>query len=267
MTGPSLQRTATLSLLIHVTFLVILVVLTRKSSDFVMPSPYVVRLVAPEAAPRAKQAAPKAEPLREKAPEPAPPPAEKKAPPPRVEEKGVRVEPPRPAARAEKKAPEKPAPPEESADYKRERLRALREKRETERYISDRLSALEAKKKLREVAALSKAVSVEVKTPAPSGAGTGEPGAGDVIVSEYAARVHDEIWQNWVFPDAGVGDIEAVVGITIMKDGKVKVNGFEKTSGNALFDRSAVKAIEKASPLSRPPYRMEMGVRFRPYAR
>jgi len=264
MTGPSLQRTAALSLLVHVSFLVLLVVLTRKTSDFVMPSPYVVRLVSPGPSQTAKPAAPRAEPLREEPGSAAPEKA--KAPPPKAEEKGVRVAPEKPAAPA-KKAPEKPAPAEDARDYKSERLEAMREKKEMEQYLADRLSAIESKTTLKKVAALGQAVSVEAKPQGPDGGTGGEQGVESSILSDYYSRVQDEIWQQWVFPDTGVGQIEAVVAITIMKDGRVRIDRVEKTSGNALFDRSVVRAIEKASPLPRPPYQMEIGVRFTPYAR
>jgi len=44
----------------------------------------------------------------------------------------------------------------------------------------------------------------------------------------------------------------------------VKDARIEKPSGNVLFDRSALRAIAKASPVTPPPYEMEIGVRFYP---
>jgi len=58
--------------------------------------------------------------------------------------------------------------------------------------------------------------------------------------------------------------IEAIVSVRILKDGTALVQKVEKSSGNALFDRSALKALAKASPLAPPPYEMEIGVRFYP---
>ena len=52
--------------------------------------------------------------------------------------------------------------------------------------------------------------------------------------------------------------------IKILKDGTTIVQNIEKSSGNSLFDRSALKALAKASPLPPPPYEMEIGVRFYP---
>ena len=50
----------------------------------------------------------------------------------------------------------------------------------------------------------------------------------------------------------------------IAKDGTLSVQGVEKKSGNTLFDRSALRAIAKASPVAPPPYEMEIGMRFFP---
>jgi TonB family protein len=62
----------------------------------------------------------------------------------------------------------------------------------------------------------------------------------------------------------GRKEIEAIVSVKILKDGTARVQRIEKSSGNALFDRSALKALAKASPLPPPPYEMEIGVRFYP---
>jgi TonB family protein len=53
-----------------------------------------------------------------------------------------------------------------------------------------------------------------------------------------------------------------VISIKIDSQGKVVSQEIEKSSGNILFDRSAEKAISKASPLPPPPVEMEIGVRF-----
>lgn len=74
------------------------------------------------------------------------------------------------------------------------------------------------------------------------------------------------IWEEWVFP-AGTDDaagLEAVISIKILKDGTIKIKDIEKSSGNPMFDGSALKAINRASPLKPPPFEMEIGVRFTP---
>jgi TolA protein len=84
------------------------------------------------------------------------------------------------------------------------------------------------------------------------------------MFDNYYSKITREIWQQWVFPYTGQKDIEAIISIRILKDGTITAQRIEKSSGNPLFDRSAIKAIAKASPLSPPPYEMEIGVRFYP---
>jgi TolA protein len=82
---------------------------------------------------------------------------------------------------------------------------------------------------------------------------------------DYSSKIMDGIQPYWALPP-GIEKkgLEAVVSIKILKDGTVIVQGIEKRSGNRLFDRSALQALAKASPLPRPPYEMEIGVKFHP---
>ncbi len=84
------------------------------------------------------------------------------------------------------------------------------------------------------------------------------------LFDDYYSKITREIWQQWVFPDTGQKDIEAIISIRILKDGTITAQRIEKSSGNPIFDRSAIKALAKASPLSPPPYEMEIGIRFYP---
>ena len=77
-------------------------------------------------------------------------------------------------------------------------------------------------------------------------------------------RLEKRYGSTWVFPDTGKKDLEAIISIRILKDGTIISQRIEKSSGNPLFDRSAIKALAKASPLSPPPYEMDIGVRFYP---
>jgi colicin import membrane protein len=80
----------------------------------------------------------------------------------------------------------------------------------------------------------------------------------------YYAKVAQDIWQNFAFPKTENKNLEAIISIKILRDGSLHVNRIEKSSGNSLFDRSALRAIAKASPVTPPPYEMEIGVRFYP---
>jgi colicin import membrane protein len=131
--------------------------------------------------------------------------------------------------------------------------------------VEEKISAIAAKKKVEKIVRLRSIISLKASgdnrkvnsqiTGAPVGKGT--------MFDDYYSKIIREIWQQWVFPDTGQKDLEAIISIKIKRDGAI-TQRIEKRSGNTLFDRSAIKAIAKASPLSPPPYEMEIGVRFYP---
>lgn len=95
----------------------------------------------------------------------------------------------------------------------------------------------------------------------PQDAGVKGEGVGEDI-DFYYDIISQKIWQQWVYPDIKVSGLEVIISIRIGRDGKVILQEIEKSSGDLLFDRSAIKAISKASPLPPPPEEMEIGVRF-----
>lgn len=230
MSGPSLQRLTLLSVVFHVTFFAAALFAIKQSSRFVMPSPYVVNLVGPDVRASGKGDA--------KAVAPAPVPA------------------PKPA-------------PKENKTMPAEKTKAVKHRtvdKAEENYVSDRIAALEAKKKIKRLAELRKVISLKAgdgAKPAVS-QGTG-PRGGSSGIDDYYAKVRDDIYRNWGLPSSvAEKKLEAVISIRIMKDGTVYVNRIEKSSGSSLFDRSALNAIAKANPVTPPPYEMEIGVRFYP---
>jgi colicin import membrane protein len=84
------------------------------------------------------------------------------------------------------------------------------------------------------------------------------------LFDSYYAKITEEIRADWVYPDMGKKELASIVSVTIRRDGTITVHGIEKSSGDLLFDRSVLKAITKASPVSPPPYEMEIGIRFYP---
>ena len=154
-----------------------------------------------------------------------------------------------------------------------EPVETKRVSREIERLRA--ISALEKKKKSKEEAmarARDDDESVEQaiegikkrKTTITVSTGMGIPGAQASIDSEsYYALITQKIWGEWVYPDLDMSDLEVVMSIKIDSSGEIVSHYIEKTSGNKIFDRSASKAIIKASPLPSPPVEMEVGVRFR----
>lgn len=134
-----------------------------------------------------------------------------------------------------------------------------------EQLITERIAAIKAKKRIEEIAGLRNIVSLGAGDTAKKERAKGSIGEkGIPSANDYYSKIISEIRQHWVFPDMGSKDIETIIVIRILKDGSIQIKGIEKSSGNSIFDRSALRAISKASPLTPPPYEMEIGVRFYP---
>lgn len=103
------------------------------------------------------------------------------------------------------------------------------------------------------------------------GGGGGGGGAANLKFSLYYQAIWNKIQQAWVLPpyDSKNGQPEAIVVITISRDGKILGMEFEKKSGDENLDNSVIRALKKADPL--PPFPpdlkesvLEIGIRFIP---
>jgi colicin import membrane protein len=125
------------------------------------------------------------------------------------------------------------------------------------------LSALSKHKKRKEEA---KGHDIEVIRQKILGSASMGPGIPSALQStgadSYYAIITRKIWSEWIYPESDLSGLEVIINIKIDNEGNVITHEIEKSSGNTLFDRSAVKAISKASPLPPPPVEMEIGVRF-----
>jgi TonB family protein len=137
------------------------------------------------------------------------------------------------------------------------------------------LSALTKKKKDKELQlakaqqtdeALSKAIeNIRGKKLASISVGPGTSSQVSSVAKEsYHALIIQQIQSNWVHSVFNSADLEAIISFRLDPEGavtndKIKI---EKTSGNVLFDNSAVKAILKASPFPPHPVEKEIEVRF-----
>jgi len=112
--------------------------------------------------------------------------------------------------------------------------------------------------------------SATAKTTAVTGPiGTGiEP---DFYMKQYLSAVYQKIHDNWVLPDLQNWDdsLEAVLVITLRRDGTVTDSFFEHKSKNIYFNQFVLKAVKDAAPL--PPFpdqlkenTFEIGLRFKP---
>lgn len=231
MKGPSLQRSAALSAGLHVTFFLLSFLVLRQSNSVVMPSPYVVSLVTPGRTAARVNAAPPAESAGAREATAGPAVTEKRETKTRVDEKAAQKE------------------------------------------IEDSIAAIKAKEKIkkkqnefdkikRELAAI-RAGGGKAGTKSQQHAAAAGPAQGSGQGS-YVDRVAGEIHDEWQWPDYMKKDLEAIISIRIQKDGTISQMKFEKKSGDRLFDRSVAQAIAKASPVTPPPFEMEIGVRFYP---
>ena len=225
----------------------------KRTSHFLMPSPYVVDLVGTESV-----SVPGPPKVLERVPAQEKKPSETSLPPQRKE------------PRVLERAPAHVKKPSESSSASqrkepKEIKRAENLDKRNEQYFSDVIAAIEAKKKIERIAKLREVITLRGSGEGKAQASQGSPAKREgSVMDAYYAQITREIWQHWVFPDTGVKNIETVVSMRIFKDGSVQVQGIEKSSGNPLFDRSALKAVVKASPLTPPPHEMEIGVRFYP---
>jgi colicin import membrane protein len=243
MSGPSLQKTAALSFALHVTIFFLAVLMFRQSNHMIMPDAYTVNLVSPNVLPRI-----------DKSENP-------------VTEQKTKIEQKKETGRKKEPAPESEIPRKNIKENTKEDAREMES-------VEKKISLLAAKKKVEKRFGSRKVISLKAggKKPTPvlkSGpvkAVSSPVTKGASEYDDYYSRVVDEIRQQWVWTsrDSGKRSIEAIVSIKIFKDGTAVVQKVEKSSGNPLFDKSALRALAKASPLSPPPYEIEIGVRFYP---
>ncbi len=226
MKGPSLKKTAVISAGLHLTFFLLSFLILRQSRDMIMPSPYTVSLVSPG------------------------------GPAGQIQKKGAAAEPGEPLP-AKKEQSAAPTHIDEKKDLKTidESIAALRAKRKTE-------------EKLRQIVRLRSQVSIQGKggrtssRPPLQGTASGATiGAGE---ASYIDKIAGQIHEQWNWPGYAEKNLEAIIAVKIHKDGTLSIINIEKKSGNRLFDKLALRTIEKASPVAPPPYEMELGIRFYP---
>jgi len=255
------------SLLVHV-LLVAGVAFWPTGGDsriYLAPTYNVHLLAAPPAAPAAPPTA------TPKPPSPAvvkKPPPEKTAPPAQPKPK------PKPAeAIGSKKQAAKPKP-------KPKRIKPqVDPAAQAERELRRRLAQLERRTRTRRQvdSAISRIQSRVASRGRAAGGVMGSAGGGGGSKTSMRFQVyHTEVWQrirsHWIVPEALIKStrgLEAIVVITIGRNGSLLSARLEKSSGNSRYDLTALRAVKKAAPYPPLPigYRRgsyEMGIRFRP---
>jgi colicin import membrane protein len=126
-----------------------------------------------------------------------------------------------------------------------ERLEAIRQ-------LTKKIEQEKREKKAAEIQIGSKKVPEEPEPVEITGTEDEELGEDDGLVSYYSL-IEQTIEQGWVYPGRDISGLEAIISITINKNGEIIIQGIKKSSGDVLYDRSAIKAITNASPLPPPP--------------
>lgn len=219
------------SLILHLLFLSIALFISKENGHYIQPSPYVVNLVSSES----KSISP-----------------------------GTGSESKQPSDIKKEIVSKDNTIGRESKPIMKGGKVTKNDSKKDEELISERIEAIKAKKKVEQIAGLRNIISLQAGGGGKKGVAKGIGGKGSSSTEDYYSKITSEIWQHWIYPDMGSRDIEAIIVIKILKDGSVQIKGIERSSGNSLFDRSAIRAITKASPLTPPPYEMEIGVRFYP---
>ena len=247
------EKTVLLSVFLHAVILAALS-LSLKKAYIVLPpfevslvSPAAQGLFVPESAPPAP-AAPKA--AKE---------TEKTMPPPPVEKaKSSMVVRPDKANRREQ---------EEEKSLVNDALARLRGRQKEKSLVNNALARLQGVanvenrvRKLKGTLEINKNKTARTGNAAPAGAA----GGSNTAIGNYANTIATRIRENWFFPDLKTHGIKAVISIHILKDGTIVPMGFEKHSGSALLDESAMRAVQRTGKVPPPPYELEIAVGFTP---
>jgi colicin import membrane protein len=152
--------------------------------------------------------------------------------------------------------------------------------KDTEKLLSKRLESLEERVKEKEseaviknrLSAIRSSVEDRTKKSAIAAAGTGAgSGQQNEVLRLYCTEIWARVRNHWVLPEQLLDKtgLTSVVVIRIAQDGMVLKAEYEYKSGHALFDQSAMRAVQKAGPFpplppALRPGPLEIGIRFRP---
>ncbi len=154
----------------------------------------------------------------------------------------------------------------------------IRRKQETKQ-VDSAIDRIRSEKESREVSVAIESIRKRVTIGTTGAIETGNSassGSSSGILSIKHKMYYNLIWQRirsvWVLPEEalhGQKNLETIIAIRIGRDGQIENLQFEKKSGNAQLDESALRAIKKANPL--PPLppgieedKFDLGIRFKP---
>ncbi len=134
------------------------------------------------------------------------------------------------------------------------------EKRKEEAFLQERLKAIRSS-----VEGKAKRAAV-----GPARSWTGSEQQNEAL-RLYCTKIWSRIRRHWVFPEQLLdkGGLVSIVVVRIAQDGTILKVWYEHRSGYALFDQSALEAVQEAGPFPPLPRVLhpgpvEIGIRFRP---
>lgn len=72
----------------------------------------------------------------------------------------------------------------------------------------------------------------------------------NALAGMYGEKVREKIQREWrLVNDQGIAGLRTVIEVQIRKSGEVLSSQVVKTSGNSMFDDSAVRAVHRAAPM------------------
>jgi colicin import membrane protein len=231
MRGPSLQKTTIVSFTLHLIAFLIVLLIVRQSGRIIIPPPYTVNLVSPEIS--------------------------------RSFDKGSDSKPS--TSRVPRESPPAKTTPKKKT---KEELIAKKDTVKEQNMIEEKISLIKAKKQVEKTVRLRSVINLkasdfeEKSHLQATSAQTGTRSSN--LFNEYYAQMQSMIWQQWSWPETGQKDLLAIISIKILKDGTIRIQKIEKSSGNSFFDKEALKALTKANPLPPPPDELEVSLRFYP---
>jgi colicin import membrane protein len=229
MRGPSLQKTTIISFTLHLTAFLIVLLIVKQSSRIIIPPPYTVNLVSTDV-------------LRSLD---------------KGEDAGVTSAP-------------RASPPEKTIPLKKtkEAPVPLKDTVKEQNMIEEKISLIKAKKQVEKTVKLRSVISLKAgsdkRNDHPQTTSSQTATKSSTMFNEYYAQMENKIWQQWSWPETEQKNLLAVISIKILKDGTIRIQKIEKSSGNSFFDKEALKALTKANPLPPPPDELEVSLRFYP---
>ncbi|NIA08255.1 MAG: TonB family protein [Nitrospiraceae bacterium] len=174
--------------------------------------------------------------------------------------KAISLHPRRPRYKKAKLIPKKSRDTEKILRRRLKKIEQQVEERKEEAFIQKRLKAIRSS-----VEGRAKKAAVG---PARSWTGSQEQ---NEALRLYCTKIWGSVRRHWVFPEQFLAEkgLISIVLVRIAQDGRIVKAWYEQKSGHALFDRSALNAVQEAGPFPPLPRVLrpgpvEIGIRFRP---